>query len=104
MLRAGTLNCGVRCITVRCAAVSAITGTAWMPVDPVPIWITRLPVKSTPSCGHAPVWYHSPANDSRPSNFGTLVVERQPTAVIRYFALKRSPASVVTSQRLRDSS
>ena len=28
-----------------------ITGIAWMPVDPVPITPTRLPAKSTGSCG-----------------------------------------------------
>ncbi len=28
---------------------AAMTGAAWMPVDPVPICPTRLPLKSTPS-------------------------------------------------------
>ena len=31
------------------AALAAITGTAWIPVDPVPIWPTRLPANDTPS-------------------------------------------------------
>ena len=54
-LRAGTLYCPVLWKTVRCAALSAITGAAWMPVEPVPTWPTRLPLKSTPSCGHCPL-------------------------------------------------
>jgi hypothetical protein len=29
---------------------------AWIADEPVPITATRWPVKSTPSCGHAPVW------------------------------------------------
>ena len=62
-----------------------------MPVDPVPIMPTRLPVKSTPSCGHCPVWYQSPLNVSSPGMAGTLAVDRQPTAVTRYFAMKVSP-------------
>ena len=75
-----------------------------MPVEPVPIMPTRLPVKSTPSCGHWPVWYQSPAKLSRPGNFGTFAVDRQPTAVIRNFATSVSPASVRTCQRLAASS
>ena len=49
---------------------------------------TRLPVKSTPSCGHWPVWYQSPLKSCRPGIFGTLAVDRQPTAVTRNFATK----------------
>jgi hypothetical protein len=35
-----------------------------------------LPVKSTPSCGHWPVWYQSPAKSSRPGKSGTFAVDR----------------------------
>ena len=48
---------GVRWNTVRCAACLAITGIAWIADEPVPITPTRIPVKSTPSCGQCPVWY-----------------------------------------------
>ena len=67
-----------------------------MPVDPVPIMPTRLPLKSTPSCGHWPVWYQSPLKSCRPGMFGTLAVDRQPTAVTRNFATNVSPCSVRT--------
>ena len=56
VLLAGTLKLAVRWKTVTCAACSAICGIDWMPDEPVPITATRLPVKSTPSCGQAPVW------------------------------------------------
>jgi hypothetical protein len=36
-------------------ACSAMTGIDWMADEPVPITATRLPVKSTPSCGQRPV-------------------------------------------------
>jgi len=55
-LRAGTLKFGVRWNTNSCAACWAMTGMDWIADDPVPITPTRWPVKSTPSCGHAPVW------------------------------------------------
>ena len=57
---AGKLKFGVRWKTVRCVACSAINGTDWMAEDPVPITATRWPVKSTPSWGQCPVWYHLP--------------------------------------------
>ncbi len=81
-----------------------MTGVAWMPVEPVPISPTRLPVKSTPSCGHWPVWYQSPVKVSSPGKAGTLAVDRQPTAVIRNRAVSVSPAAVTTRQRLPASS
>ena len=68
------LKLGVRWNTVSRAACSAITGMAWMPDEPVPMTPTRLPVKSTPSCGQAPVWYVSPAKRSRPGMSGTRAV------------------------------
>ena len=42
-------------ISLDTAAFAAMTGAAWMPVEPVPICPTRFPEKSTPSCGHCPV-------------------------------------------------
>jgi hypothetical protein len=60
-----------------------MTGIAWMPVDPVPTTPTRRPRRSTPSCGHRPVWNQRPVNESSPGMSGTFAVDRQPTAVIR---------------------
>ncbi len=51
-----------------------------MPVEPVPMRPTRLPVKSTPSCGQRPVWTQVPRKLSRPGMAGTFAAERQPTA------------------------
>jgi hypothetical protein len=50
--RAGREKFGVLWNTVRSAASAAMSGIDWMPDDPVPMTATRLPVKSTPSCGH----------------------------------------------------
>ena len=50
-LWAGIEKFGVRWNTTSSAACLAITGIDWMPDDPVPMTPTRLPVKSTPSCG-----------------------------------------------------
>ncbi len=54
-LREGTLKLAVRWNTMSRAASLAITGIDWIADDPVPITATRWPVKSTPSCGQAPV-------------------------------------------------
>ena len=43
---------GVRWNTVSWSASAAISGIDCTADDPVPITATRLPVKSTPSCGH----------------------------------------------------
>ena len=43
-----------------------------MPVEPVPMTATRLPVKPTPSWGHRPVWYRRPPKRSIPSNRGPV--------------------------------
>lgn len=59
-LCAGTLKFAVRWKTVRCIAWAAMSGIDWIAEEPVPMTPTVLPVKSTPSCGHSPVWYHSP--------------------------------------------
>ena len=54
-LCAGTLKLGVRWITKRRSACLAISVTAWIPEEPVPMTATRLPVKSTGSSGHRAV-------------------------------------------------
>ena len=51
-LRAGIEKLAVRWNTVSWGASAAISGIDWMPEEPVPITATRLPLKSTPSCGH----------------------------------------------------
>ncbi|MFN8022760.1 MAG: hypothetical protein U0Q03_14625 [Acidimicrobiales bacterium] len=48
---AGTEKLGVRWNTVTCDACWAISGVDWIDDEPVPMIATRLPVKSTPSCG-----------------------------------------------------
>ena len=65
---------------------------------------TRWPVKSTPSCGHRPVWYESPANVSAPGNCGALDADSAPTAVMTNCAVTERPVSVVTVHRLVASS
>ena len=74
-------------------------GIDWIAEEPVPMTPTRRPVKSTPSCGHRPVWYHLPSNDSRPLKSGTWTSERQPVAMTQNRADTRSPRSVSTFQR-----
>jgi hypothetical protein len=74
------------------------------PDDPVPMTPTRLPVKSTPSCGQVPVWNVSPVNDSAPSIAGMLADDRQPVAMTTNWADTSSPASVRTVQRSAASS
>lgn len=90
---------GVRWKTVTWAARSAMTGMIWMPEEPVPITATRLPVKSTSSCGQRPVWKLSPRKEPAPGMPGTRASDRQPTAVMRKRAVTRSPRSVSTRQR-----
>jgi hypothetical protein len=75
------VNCAVRWNTVRCAACLAITGIDWMPDAPVPMMPTRLPVKSTGSCGQAAVCRVTPRKLSAPLNSGRFAADRQPTAV-----------------------
>ena len=60
---------------------AAISGIDWIAEDPVPITATRLPVKSTGSCGHLPVKYTSPVNRSTPSMSGRFGSDRQPLAM-----------------------
>ena len=80
-LCAGSEKFGVRWNTVSSAACSAISGIDWMPDEPVPMTATRLPVKSTPSCGQRLVKYTSPAKRSAPSMSGSFGIDRQPVAM-----------------------
>ena len=80
-LRAGRLKLAVRWKTVRCLACWAMIGIICTPDEPVPITPTFLPVKSTPSCGHRPEWYHLPLKSWMPLKSGTRGVERLPAAM-----------------------
>jgi hypothetical protein len=93
-LRAGMLKLGVRWNTKRCAACSAMIGIDWMADEPVPMMPTRCPLKSTPSCGQLPVWYHGPRKSSSPGNFGSCATDRQPIAMMQNRAETTSPRSV----------
>ena len=73
----------------------------WMvctPVAPVPITATRLPAKSTGSCGQRAVWKDAPLKLSRPSMRGSVGVDSGPIAVIRKRVRKRLPSSSVMAQ------
>ena len=74
-------------------------GMDWMAEEPVPMTPTRWPVKSTPSCGQYPVWYHFPSKLSSPLNFGACADDRQPVAMMQNCADTRSPLSVSTVHR-----
>src|SRR5215470_13961346 len=58
-------------------------GIDWMADEPVPTTPTRWPVKSTPSCGQWPVWYHLPEKLARPGTSGTCAADRHPVAGVR---------------------
>ena len=81
-LYAGIEKFGVRWKTVSCDACDAMIGIDWMPDDPVPMTATRLPVKSTPSCGQLLVKYTSPAKRSAPGMSGVFGIDRQPVAMM----------------------
>src|SRR5690349_17099510 len=81
-----------------------MTGTDWMPDDPVPMTATRLPVKSTGSCGQCSVWYTSPANVLNPGKSGVNAADSGPVAMMQNRAEMTSPPSVVTVQRSVSSS
>ena len=100
-LRAGKLKLAVRWNTCRCFACLATIGIICTPDDPVPIAPTRRPVKSTPSCGQRPVWYHLPLNRSMPLKSGTRGVDKLPVAMMQNGAVTTSPLSVFTVQMLR---
>ncbi len=85
----------VRWNTVRWPTSPAMVWMVWMPVAPVPITATRLPVKSTFSFGQRAVWNDWPLKSSRPSMRGRVGVDSGPIAVIRKRAAvlrSRSPA------------
>ncbi len=92
----GTAKFAVRWNTYRCSATAAISGATWIPVDPVPMSPTRLPVKSTPSFGHRDVWYQGPSNESSPGRSGTWNSDRHPAAETKYRAVTVAPSDVVT--------
>ena len=72
-------------------ACAAMIGIDWMPDEPVPMTPTRLPVKSTPSCGQRPVWYDAPAKRVEPGNSGDSRADRQPVAMTQNCADDCSP-------------
>ena len=65
-------------------------------LDPVPTTATRLPVKSTGTAGHSPVWYDSPPNSSRPGTSGKYGMERTPVAATKWCARTTVPRKSVT--------
>ncbi len=69
-----------------------------MPVAPVPITATRLPVKSTFCFGQRAVWNDCPLKSSRPSMRGKVGVDSGPIAVIRKRQLCCAPLSSVIRQ------
>ena len=75
-------------------------GIICTPDEPVPMTPTRSPLKSTPSCGHRPVWYHLPLKLFRPGMLGVRGVERLPVAMTQNGAVTVSPLSVLTVHRL----
>ncbi len=82
-LLSGVHQFAVRWNTVIDAASSRMVGTTCTPLDDVPTTATRLPVKSTGSAGHRPVWCCTPWNSSRPGTSGTYGTESTPVAAIR---------------------
>ena len=56
----GAHQFGWRWNTVSCFAVFAISWMTCTPVAPVPMTATRLPAKSTGSCGQRAVWNDCP--------------------------------------------
>ena len=79
-------------------------GIDWTPDEPVPITATRLPVKSTPSCGQRVVEYTSPRKRSTPSMSGIFGSDRQPVAITKKRQRISSPRSVRIRQREASSS
>ena len=78
-------------------------GIDCMADEPVPMTPTRLPEKSTFSCGQRPVWKTGPSKLSSPSKAGKLGEERHPVAITQKVAEIRSPPSVSTTQWLASS-
>ena len=78
------LKFGVRWNTVSRAACSAMIGIDWIADEPVPMTPTLSPVKSRPSCGQRPVWYHWPRKRSSPlKGGGNCGSERQQVAMMQ---------------------
>ena len=100
--RAGTVYCGRRWNTYSSATCGAISVMHCTPLEPVPITPTRLPRRSTPSCGHATVWYDLPVEASRgprcSGSWSTTAVRRRRT---RNWADRRSPPLVVIGPAVR---
>ena len=69
----------------RCSTCSATIGPNWAALQPVPMTPTRLPVRST-SWSQRAEWNAGPANDSRPSIFGSCGRFSWPTALITALA------------------
>ena len=69
----------------RCSTCSATIGANWAALQPVPITPTRLPVRSTEWSQRAE-WNAGPANESRPSIFGSCGRLSWPTALITALA------------------
>ena len=67
--RRGRNQFPVRWNTYRRATCSAISGTNWTALAPVPITATRLPARSY-SWSQRAEWKLAPANSSRPSTDG----------------------------------
>ncbi len=80
-----------------------MTGIDCTADEPVPMMPTRIPVKSTPSCGQWWVKYDGPRNFSVPGMSGAFAADRQPVAMTTYLAVTTSPRSVSTRQ-VRDGS
>src|SRR5580692_4776825 len=95
-LLSGVHQLGVRWYTVSDSTSSARTGTTWTPLDDVPTTATRLPAKSTGSEGQSPVWWASPAKDSRPGTSGMYGIERTPVAATTNRAVTAGPTAVTT--------
>ena len=90
--------------TVSWSACAAISGIDWIPDEPVPITATRLPVKSTPSCGQLLVLYTSPWKRPAPSMSGVFGIDRQPVAMMYERAVRSSPVLVRRRHRWAASS
>ena len=76
---------------VRCAAIGAVAVITWLPVEPLPITPTRLPVRSR-SSGHAPVCTRRPSKSSMPGKFGHVGRRQQAQPVDQEPALERDAA------------
>ena len=74
-------------------------GIDWMPDDPVPITATRLPVKSTGSCGQCGGVVHLAGKGIQAAEIGVIAADNAPVAIRQNRAVSLRPPSVVTVQR-----